>query len=191
MRSFLGPLVFVCVSCVCAQSYDPPEVAHAKSEIERIKSLVDAGAVPRVQLEKAEAALADAEDAALLRRTAYGQELTDEQSEEMLAAANRRFERRKKAVDEARKLVEDGVASQLSLNTVLEELDSARKECDLAETRARLAHELSQMAQAEEALAASLAQQPSEAAGMADRFDGDGVFPVGALSHVEAEFEKH
>ena len=132
--------------------------------------------MPRAQLEKAEAALSDAEDAAVLRRTIYGQDLTDGQSEEMMAAANRRLERRKKAVDEARKLVEDGVASQLSLSNFLEEMDSARKECDLAETRARLAHELSQMAQAEEALAAKLAQEPLESHNLAERYHGDGVF---------------
>jgi len=159
-------MFLVCAACVCAQgvsvqSYDPPEVARAKAAIERLKSLVDAGAVPRMQLEKAESALGDAEDEAFLRKTLYGADLTDAESDEMMAAANRRFERRKKAVDEARKLVEDGVSSQLSLSSFLEELDFARKECDLAETRARLTHQLSQMALAEEELAARLAARAS------------------------------
>jgi hypothetical protein len=188
-------MFLVCVACVCAQTYDPPEVARAKATIERLKSLVDAGAVPRMQLEKAESALADAEDEALLRKTLYGADLTGAESEEMMAAANRRFERRKKAVDEARKLVEDGIASQLSLSAFLEELDFARQECDLAETRARLTHQLSQMALAEEELAARLAQEPlnasGDASGLAYRYDGDGVFSMGTFSRVEAAFEKH
>ena len=196
MRFFSGLMFLVCAACVCAQgvsvqSYDPPEVARAKAAIERLKSLVDAGAVPRMQLEKAESALGDAEDEALLRKTLYGADLTDQESEEMMAAANRRFERRKKAVDEARKLVEDGVSSQLSLSSFLEELDFARKECDLAETRARLTHQLSQMALAEEELAARLAQEPSDASSLAYRYDGDGVFSMGTFSRVEAAFEKH
>lgn len=187
--SFLALLV--CSVCVWGQDYDPPEVASAKLNIERLKGLVEAGALPRAQLEKAEAALVDAEDAAYLRKTLYGVELTDDECERMMAAANRRFERRKKAVDEARKLVEDGVVSQLSLSTFLEELDSARKECDLAETRARLAHELSQMAQAEEALAARMTEESAEVPDLADRYEGDGVFSPGVFSRVEAEFERH
>lgn len=190
MRCFSALSLLVCAIAVCAQDYDPPEVARAKSDIERLRRFVDAGAVPRVQLEKAEAALADAEDAAFLRKTLYGVDLTDDQCDRMLAAANRRFERRKQAVDEARKLVEEGVASQLSLGTFLEELDSARKECDLAETRARLAHELTQMAQAEEALAARMAEEASEVPDLADRYDGDGVFSVSTFSRVETEFER-
>jgi len=196
MRFFSGLMFLVCAACVCAQgvsvqSYDPPEVARAKAAIERLKSLVDAGAVPRMQLEKAESALGDAEDEAFLRKTLYGADLTDAESDEMMAAANRRFERRKKAVDEARKLVEDGVSSQLSLSSFLEELDFARKECDLAETRARLTHQLSQMALAEEELAARLAREPSDASSLAYRYDGDGVFSMGTFSRVEAAFEKH
>jgi len=178
------------VTSVCAQTDDPPEVARAKATIEKLKSLVDAGAVPRAQLEKAESALSDAQDEAFLRKTLYGTDLTDEESEAMMAAANRRFERRKKVVDEVKRLVEDGVTSQLSLSTFLEDLDFARKECDLAETRARLAHQLSEMAQAEEALAEKLAQEPSYAFGLAYRYDGDGVFSMGAFSRVEAAFEK-
>jgi len=191
MRSLSALGLLLCAICAGAQDYDPPEVARAKSEMERLRRFVDAGAVPRVQLEKAEAALADAEDAAFLRKTLYGVDLTDDVCDRMLAAANRRFERRKRAMDEARKLVEDGVASQLSLGSFLEELDSARKECDLAETRARLAHELSQMAQAEEALAATMAEEASEVPDLADRYDGDGVFSVSAFSRVQTEFERH
>ena len=196
MRFLSGVTLLLCASCSFAQGngvpdYDPPEVASAKSAIERIRALAEAGVIPRAQLDKAEAALADAEDAAYLRKTLYGVELTDDQCDRMMAAANRRFERRKKAVDEARKLVEDGVASQLSLGAFLEELDAARKECDLAETRARLAHELSQMAQAEEALAARMAQDASEVPDLADRYDSDGVFTVATFSRVEMEFERH
>jgi len=190
MRFLSALALVVCAGCVWAQELDPPEVANARSAMERIQRLVDAGALPRAQLDKAQATLADAEDSAYLRKTLYGVELTDDQCDRMMAAANRRFERRKKAVDDARKLVEDGVASQLSLSGLLEELDAARKECDLAETRARLAHELASMAQAEEALAARLAEEPSAAAELADRYDGDGVFSVGTFSRVETEFER-
>jgi hypothetical protein len=190
MRFLSGLLLFVCATCVSAQTGDPPEVMRAKAGIERLRSLVEAGVVPPVQLAHAEAALADAEDEALLRRTVYGNELTDEQVDEMLAAAGRRVDRRTQALEEGRKLVDGGAASLLSLSPLLEELDAARKERDLAETRARFTRELAQMACAEELLESRLNHNPQEVHELADRYDGDGVFNMGTFSRVELDFEK-
>ena len=145
---------------------------------------------PRAQLVRAEAAIADAEDEALLRRTVYGNELTDDQADEMLSAAARRLDRRKQALVEGRNLVDSGVASLLSLTPLLEELDGARKEQDLAESRARFTRELAQMARAEELLESKLNQDPREARELADRYDGDGVFTMGTFARVELDFEK-
>lgn len=184
-------MIFVCAACLWAQSEDSPEIARAKAGIEKLRTLVEAGAAPRAQLERAEATLADAEDAAFLRRTVYGSELTEAQTEDMLAAADRRVERRKRTVTDTKRLIEEGVASQLALTPVLEDLDAARKEFDLAESRARFVRQMAEEARAEEALEASLDQSPEDAPALADRYDGDGVFSLGTLSHVEAEYAKH
>jgi len=149
-------VLLVCAGAVGAQTDDAPEVARAQAEVRNLRALVEAGAAPRAQLQKAEEAMADAQDAAILRRTLYGQDLTAEQTDEMMTAASRRFDRRRKALDEAKRLVEAGAASQLSLGGFLEEMDRARKEADLAESRASLVRELTEMAQAEEALANKL-----------------------------------
>ena len=191
MRNFSGLVLLVCAGCVFAQSGDPPEVARAKAEIEKLRALVESGAIARAQLEKAEAAVADAEDAATLRRTLYGTELTEEQASEMLAAAQRRVDRRRQAYQDGKKLVDNGVASLLSLSDYLSELDMARKEFDLAESRARLTHQLAQMAQAEELLDRKLAEQPDEARDLADHYEGDGVFNMVTFARVETDFEKH
>src|SRR5260370_7316163 len=108
---FLGLTLLVCVSCVFAQ--EDPEVARAKASVEKLRALVEAGAAPRLDLQKAEEHIADAQDAALLRKTLYGQDLTAEESDEMIAAANRKLERRQKAYHEAKKLDDAGVASTL------------------------------------------------------------------------------
>jgi multidrug efflux pump subunit AcrA (membrane-fusion protein) len=187
MRFLPGLALLLCARCLFAQA-DDPEIARAKAEIDKLRGLVQAGALPRAQLAKAEDRLADAEDVALLRKTLYGQDLTAEQSDEMIAAANRRFERRKKAFDEAQKLVQAGVASQASLDQYMQELDLARKECDLAESRAKLTAQLAEMARAEEALDAKLAQAPAEAHTIAERFDGDGVFTPSTFNNVETAF---
>ena len=191
MRFLAAILLSACAGSTFAQqTEDSPEVMRAKAGITRLRTLVDEGVVPRAQLDRAEAALADAEDAALLRRTVYGNELTEEQADEMIAAASRRLERRKKAVAEARELVDRGVASLLSVTPFLEEQDSARKELDLAESRARLARQLAEMARAEEAMEARLNHAPAEAHELADRYDGDGVFNMATFAHVELDFEK-
>jgi hypothetical protein len=190
MRFLLGTIFVFSTLCAFAQTEDPPEVARAKAGIDRLRSLVEAGVAPRVQLDKAEAAIADAEDSALLRRTLYGTELNEDQADDMLAAAARRFDRRKQAVAEGRKLVDSGVASILSLTPLLEELDAAHKEQDLAESRAKFARELAQSAQAEELALNKMNNAPKELHDLADRYDGDGVFNMGTFSRVESEFVK-
>jgi hypothetical protein len=187
---FISALLLVCASGLFAQSEDAPEIARAKADIERLRTLVDAGAIAKAQLDKAEVALSDAEDAALLRKTLYGAELTDDQAGDMIAAAQRRVDRRRASYEDAKKLVDTGVASRLSLGTFLEDMDLARKEFDLAESRARLTHELTRMAEAEEALESKLAQAPDEARDLADRYDGDGAFNMVAFARVELDFEK-
>ena len=183
--------MFVCAACLWAQSEDSPEIARTRSGIEKLRTLVEAGAAPRVQLERAQAALADAEDAAFLRKTVYGTDLSEDQTDDMLAAAQRRLDRRKNAVTETRRLIDEGVASQLALTPVLEELDMARKELDLAESRARFVKQMADEARAEEALESSLNQSPEEAPALADRFDGDGTFSMVAFSRVEFDYSKH
>src|SRR3954464_12283062 len=152
MKFFPGPILLVCAACVFAQGQDAPEVTRAKSEIERLRALVQAGAAPRNQLERAEEQMADAQDAAFLRKTPYGQDLNAEQADEMIAAAARRQERREKAYDAAKKLVDAHVAPANSLETPLSDVDLARKEYALAETRANLTRELAAMVRAEEDL---------------------------------------
>jgi hypothetical protein len=189
MKFFARLAVFVCGACLFAQSEDPA-ISQAKASIEKLRTLVQAGAVPRAQLEKAEDQLADAEDVAYLRRSLYGQELTEDQSDEMIAAANRRLDRRKKAFEDAKKLVDAGVAAESSLANLSLDIESSKKEVELAGARANLTHELAEMAKAEEALQTKLAEAPSEAPAIAERYDGNGVFSPGAFAHVEKDYEK-
>src|SRR5690349_21202307 len=106
MRFHPGQALLVCaVVCGCAHAADAPEVTRAKADIEKLRTLVAAGAAPRKQLEQAEARMADAEDADFLRKTLYGQDLTAEQADEMIAAAQRRLDRRHDALEAAKRLV--------------------------------------------------------------------------------------
>src|ERR1017187_4289374 len=167
-----------------AQTADDPEVSAARAEMAKVRALVEAGAAPRAQLAKAEESLADAADAALLRKTAYGRYPPVKQAADMIAAASRRFNPRQKALDDARRLVAAGVSTELSLGPLRDELDRARKECDVADSRAKLTRELSEMAQAEQALAARPAPLDSET-------ESDGVLAYATFARVEVAFEEH
>src|SRR5262245_48787993 len=46
-------LTFLVCACLFAQSDDSPEIARAKANIEKLRVLVEAGAAPRKQLDKA------------------------------------------------------------------------------------------------------------------------------------------
>ena len=186
---FLG-LLFLSLLCLHAQTTESPELERAKANVEKLRSLVEAGAVPRMQLQKAEDELADAQDAAVLRRTLYGQDLTVELSDDMLAAAHRRVERREKALEEGKKLVAAAVAPEASLEEFKTELTSVQKDLEIAESRARLASTLAEMAKAEQELEERLANRPEDAPQIAERHDGTGIFNNGTFAVIEAAFEK-
>jgi hypothetical protein len=189
MRYLSGLLLLVCAAVVSAQSEDP-EVVRARLELNRIESLVTAGALPRADLEKAQDGVADAQDSALIHQRIYQQDLTEAQSDELVAATERQFERRKKAYDQAEKLVAGGLAPQISLDTYLQNLDFARKQCDLAESRARLTREMSAMAEVEAPMTAPHADLPGTT-GVMERFDGNGVFTPTIFRGIERSFEEH
>ena len=182
----------VCAGCLFAQAADDPEVIRAKAAIEKMRALVAAGALPRNQLEKAEDQMADAQDAAFLRKTIDGTDLTAEQADEVIAAAERRLSRREKAFDAARKLVDAGVAAEVSLASSMDELRMAKKEYDLAESCAGLVRQLAEMARAEEALAAHSAIHSGEAGEtpLVERYDGDAAFGPGVFETIEQAFER-
>ncbi len=183
-----GLLLLVCATVLSAQTSTDPEVARAQIELNRVRVMVETGAMPRAQVQKAEQAVADAEDAATIRKSIYNQDLTEDQGNEFVAAAVRRFERRQKAFDDAKKLVDIGASPAQTLTGLREEMDFARKQCDLADARAKLAQQATEMAEAEELLQAQLAAHPSEAPKIAERFDGNGVFTTQMFERVEAAY---
>jgi hypothetical protein len=199
MRFFLGSLLLMGASVVCAQTLaknadgladgmgSEADLARSRVALEKLRQLVDAGAAPRVELERAEEALSDAADFAILRKTLYG-DLTESEIDEMLAAAGRRLDRRKQAVERVKKLVDAGVVGEVSVGTYMEALDWAQKEYDLAVTRARQVHDLAQMASIEQNLQQKLDEEPLAAHPLAERFDGDGVFTTTDFQKVEQAY---
>ena len=77
---------------------------------------------------------------------------------------------------------------KLTLGSYLEELDRARKEHDLAESRARLCRQLTEIAKAEQETQERLERSPQEASRFADKFEGDGLFTLADFQRLEIAF---
>jgi hypothetical protein len=185
----LGPVpLLICALAGWAQTGADPEVARAQIELNRIRGMVQSGVLPRAELQKAEQAVSDAQDGATIRNSIYNQGLTSDQADELMAAANRRVERRQTAFDDAKKLVDSGAAPAQKLVNLQQDLDFARQQRELAETRATLAKQVIAMAEAEAALQVQMAAHPSQTPALAQRFDGDGVFTTQMFERVEAAF---
>jgi hypothetical protein len=114
----------------------------AQQELARVTELVAAGAIPRVRIQQAQADLEDAQDEVVLAHDLYGdlpdQGASETASAEMLAAAQRRVDRQQARVDEARKLVDAGIAARTYLEPFEAELTARQANLDLAHLRAHL-----------------------------------------------------
>lgn len=167
------------------------ELSHAQTNIEALRGEVAAGVVPRARLDEAEEALADARDAELLSRTLYGRDLTEEQSAEMEAAALRRLNRRKAAVDKMQNLAKMGVVPLNSLDRPNTELEWASQEYRLMASRSQLVRELAEQARAEQqALEASASSKPSIGGPAMEKFEGSGIFTREEFQRIVLAFER-
>ncbi len=160
-------------------------------DLGRLRQLVEAGAMPRAALQKAQAELADAEDEAILRRTLYGasriEDTTEEQAAEMVAAARRRVERKQARLDELKPLIEQGIYPRNALAPLTEELADLHKTLELAISREKFLREMADMARAEQSW--ERIDALPEARPMSERFDGQGVFTSAHWKKVLIAFE--
>lgn len=174
-------LVTLGASGLCAQ---PPDLA-------RIRELVDAGAMPRAALQKAQAELTDAEDEAIVRRTLYGasriEDTTEEQAAEMVAAARRRLDRKQARAAEIGPLIEQGIYPRNALEPLNEELAELQRTLDLALSREQFLREMADMARAEQSW--ERIDASPEARPLSERFDGQGLFTTAHWKKVLIAFE--
>lgn len=141
---------------------------------------------------EAEAALGDVRDEAILDSTLYGrvspQDLSEEQSRNMIEAARRRLDRQRQRLGRARALVAAGVTAPASLEPEKAELDLRQKTLELAAMRARLFGEIAAQARAEQLAANSPAEPAAGGHAAVYRYDGDGVFAMTGLKPISAAF---
>ena len=171
----------------------------AQQELQKVTELVEAGALPRARLEQAQQDLADAQDDAILERTLYGelpiQDLTDKLMDEMVAAAQRRVERQQARLEEAQRLVANGIAPQSSLTPFEEDLAIRRMNLNLAHSRAHLMGELASISKFEQSIkeiqnATQIEYRDTFSPGM-EHYEGSGNFDEARdLKPLASAFER-
>lgn len=174
-----------------AYAADPPALIQARSEVDRIRLLVDSGALPHAALEKAERQLADAQDEAILDEALYGQatDLTTDRALEMLRAAERGVERQQELVDQQKKLADEGVLARNEVTPLVEELDRRRQALDLANERMRLLDELSKMTESEKQVTVE-AESEIEAAPLAEHYVGGKSFNMVVFRRINLAYQQ-
>ncbi len=191
MRQFVAIFLSVGALAVFGQTPAPaPEttankgIELAEQELQKVSELVDAGALPRLRLEQARENLADAQDEALLERTLFGElpaaGTSDKLMDEMVAAAQRRVERQQTRINEASKLVADGLEPQSSLTPLQQELAIRSMNLNLAHSRASLVAEMTALAKYQKTAAeihetTSIVFRDSYSHGM-EHYEGSGLF---------------
>ena len=191
MRQFVA--IFLSIGALAVFGQTPVETSEttankrielAKQELEKTTQLVQAGALPRVQLDQAQQNLEDAQDDAILERTLYGDlavsSINDQLVDEMVAAAQRRVARQQNLLEQAQKLVAAGIAPQSSLTPIQEDLAIRRMNLNLAHSRASLLAEMAALAKYEKTAAeihevTSIVFRDSFARGM-EHYQGSGLF---------------
>ena len=207
MRQFV--VLFLSLGALAVYGQNPadkPEttankrIELAKQELDRVTDLVDSGALPRLRLEQAQQDLEDVQDEAVLDRTLFsdvpeGGSISDQDSDEMIAAAQRRVERQQARLDQAAKLVNQGLEAQNSLTALQEELEARRANLTLAHSRANLISEMAALARyrkaADEIHESTKMAFHDSFTGAMEHYEGTGRFRESRdLKPLEAAFAK-
>lgn len=187
-------LFAVVVSSLLAPAPASPLLDRAQNEVVRIEALVENGTLPKSRLEEAKLQLADAQDDVILARTLYAatrlQDMTPEEAQEMVAAAQRRVDRQQKLVEQRRTLLDAGILAKSEFAAFQQELDSRTRVLNLAQDRAKLLDELRQMAEQERAFERNAQKDAPLLKDVMIRYDGSGLFDLSELPAISSSFEK-
>lgn len=128
------------------------EPVTSQAELDRVRALVRAGALPRNAIPEAEQQLEKSRLQKTVQDTLTQRELTEHDLPEMLNAAKRLDEMARDELRLMRGRVEAGALPVNELAGVKERADLAARQYELAQTRARLVREQAAMARAESRL---------------------------------------
>jgi len=169
-------------------------VVRAKLDFERVKQLVNQGALPRLRLEKAQDDMDDALDMSILKKNIYSNDTTPEQADQMVQIAERMVLRRQRGIARMQALVSSGVISLAEAQLAGADLDRSRSELAMAITRANVVRQLAESAKLQKQIATLENQaeaHPEWNGRLYTRYDGNGAFSPVDRQKVESAFMAH
>ena len=171
-----------------------PMVVRAKLDFDRVKQMVNQGALPRLRLEKAQDDVDDALDMSILKKNIYSNDTTPEQADQMVQVAERMVLRRQRAIARMQALVTSGVISLAEAQLAGADLDRSRTELAMAITRANVVRQLAEAAKIQKQIATLENQaeaHPEWNGRLYTRYDGNGAFSAVDRQKVEGAFMTH
>ena len=152
MRRVLNRLAVGLLALVPVAPAIAADVFSAQAELDRVKALIKAGALPQRALQDAERALEQARFEQSLRKTQKATEVTTSDLAELQTALDRLRTMTRDEANRNRALFEAGVLPLQQYRLSEERAELAEKQYQLAEERAKIVRELTEMAAAEKRL---------------------------------------
>jgi DNA-binding Lrp family transcriptional regulator len=168
-----------------------PVVVRARENLEQVKKLVAAGALPALRLEKAQQDILDAMDSSVLKQSLYSKDLLPEQTDQMVEIAERMVVRRERALQRLRELVDAGVISPIEVDSSGTNLANAQRDLDLAQERAKLVAQIAESVRLEKAVASmenEAESHPEWIGSVYTKYDGSGIFTPLELATLKIDF---
>jgi hypothetical protein len=180
-------------SDVPALQGDPndPMVVRAQEDLQRVRKLINEGALPAMRLKKAEDAVEDALDMSILRQSLYSKDLLPEQADQMVSVAQKMVVRRQRSMMEIQQLVSTGVLARSEAEATDADFERAQTELSLAQSRARLLQQMAESLRIEKGIASLETQaesHPEWSGSVFTKYDGNGVFNPGDLQKISGAF---
>lgn len=186
-----SPDVLAETAATLAPDQNDPGVIRAKEELEQVRRLVQAGALPLQRLQRAEENVQDAMDMSLLKKSLYSTDLLPGQVDQMIYVAQRMVLRRQRALAETRELASAGVLSRSEADATQADLDRAKSELDLATTRAGLIEQIAVNVRLQKSMVDAedeALSHPDWAGKLYLKYDGNGLFTPAERQEVEVAF---
>jgi hypothetical protein len=171
------------------QTVESPAVRRARSDLMRVQDLVSTGVLPRINLEQAQNALADAQDESAIRDGLVKQGITVDEAETVVALTQKRVERRQNTLDDKNKLVAQGVIARSEATDAETALANAKRDQEWAESRVKFARELVELAKSEQEIMRQLAAGHTfTGTGLVEHFVGTNHFDLLQLPGIQKAF---